>query len=281
MSDDSSRRILDYYDDYDEWSRLETPRGRLEFERMLALLEAELADASRVLDLGGGPGRYTIELARRGHRPTLVDLSAKHVELARRHLRQEGLRDSVEGLRQGNAVDLGAFDAESFDAVLAAGPFYHLVDPSDRQAAAREVARVLRPGGLAFVQFMPRLSGLVRMLVRASRAPEQVSEETLSEVRRTGRFRNASDEGFQEGWYPQPAAVDTLLSKAGLEVQRMESLRGLAAFHEEALDGLRDDEPALSEAFRQIIDETADHPAVIATGQIAVAIAKREPLEGV
>jgi ubiquinone/menaquinone biosynthesis C-methylase UbiE len=34
---------------------------------------------------------------------------------------------------------------------------YHLPDASDREQAARELARVLAPGGVAFIAPMPRL----------------------------------------------------------------------------------------------------------------------------
>ena len=38
---------------------------------------------ARVLDCGGGPGRYAVELARWGYDVTLFDLSAGNLALAR------------------------------------------------------------------------------------------------------------------------------------------------------------------------------------------------------
>ena len=69
-------RIKSYYSRFGEWERLETPEGALEFRRACTVLDAHLAPQSRVLDLGGGPGRYAIRLAARGHRVVLADLSA-------------------------------------------------------------------------------------------------------------------------------------------------------------------------------------------------------------
>lgn len=58
-----------------EWARLESPDdGRVEFLVTCHTLSAHLAPGTRVLDLGGGPGRYTIWLARQGHRVVLADL---------------------------------------------------------------------------------------------------------------------------------------------------------------------------------------------------------------
>lgn len=69
--------VRDYYATFDqrEWTRLESPAGRLEFAVTTALLEAHLPSSGEVLDLGGGPGRYTRWLLDRGYTVTLADLS--------------------------------------------------------------------------------------------------------------------------------------------------------------------------------------------------------------
>lgn len=92
MSTDAIRR---YYRQYDEWARLGSPAGQLELHRCLEILDEHLEADSRVLDLGGGPGRYTVELARRGHRVTLVDLMDEHVERAERELADRGLLERL------------------------------------------------------------------------------------------------------------------------------------------------------------------------------------------
>ncbi len=38
----------------------------------------------KILDAGGGPGRYTIDLAKQGYHMTLLDISDKELELAKR-----------------------------------------------------------------------------------------------------------------------------------------------------------------------------------------------------
>ena len=67
-----------------EWARLENPDdGALEFEVTCHTLAKYLPSNARVLDMGGGPGRYTIWLAQRGHRVVLADLSPELLSIAR------------------------------------------------------------------------------------------------------------------------------------------------------------------------------------------------------
>ena len=64
---ESIERLRTCYATCDEWRRLDSPAGELELLRTLTLLDRYLPAGSCVLELGGGPGRYTVELARRGH----------------------------------------------------------------------------------------------------------------------------------------------------------------------------------------------------------------------
>jgi SAM-dependent methyltransferase len=62
----------------------------------------------RVLDAGGGPGRYAVDLARRGYVMTLLDVSPGHVALARRRIAEAGADVSarVEAVLEGSFTDL-------------------------------------------------------------------------------------------------------------------------------------------------------------------------------
>jgi len=64
-----------------------------------ALQEHLPAPPARVLDCGGGPGRYSIELARRGYGVTLFDLSPECLRLAQSKAQEAGVH--LEGFEQG------------------------------------------------------------------------------------------------------------------------------------------------------------------------------------
>lgn len=58
-----------------EWERLETPLSRIEFATALRLIDKYFPSTGRVCDIGGGPGRYAIELLQRNYQLTLFEFS--------------------------------------------------------------------------------------------------------------------------------------------------------------------------------------------------------------
>lgn len=273
----TTKPILDYYAQYDEWGRLTTPAGRLEFDRCMRILGQWLPPQSRILDLGGGPGRYTIALARRGHRVSLVDLSDKHVRRARRELSEHDLLERVDTIAQGDARSLETFEADSFDAVVAFGPFYHLVERGDRADAAAEIARVLDDRGLVFAQFLPPASGFVRLIDRAADHPERIDAQAIDTALSDHVFHNPSDQGFQEGYYAEADEIAELFGELGFDEQDRLSVRGVAAGREDKLLRMRDESPALYQKCYELLDRTARRPEVIAMGQIAVWVGRKRP----
>ena len=110
-------------------------RRLYEAKRSYVLARLQAMTSLRLLDVGGGYGRFAGPLSER-HDVTLLDISPEMLEEARRrypHL------DVVEG----DAGEL-PFRDESFDAVLALDLLPHL---PDLEAALRELRRVARPDG--------------------------------------------------------------------------------------------------------------------------------------
>jgi SAM-dependent methyltransferase len=99
----------------------------------------------RILDLGTGTGLAARRLAALGARATGVDLGAELIEAARK------LAPAVD-FRVGDAEQL-PFDDASFDAAISTFGIMFVNRP---EAAAAELARVVRPGGrIALVSWLP------------------------------------------------------------------------------------------------------------------------------
>jgi ubiquinone/menaquinone biosynthesis C-methylase UbiE len=118
---------------------------------MAEQLDYEHTTGMDVLDVGCGQGIDLVRYARAGARVTGIDLTPRHVELARQHLDAAGLEGEVV---LGDAEQL-PFEDGSFDRVSSNGVLHHTPDIA---AALREIRRVLRPGGEARVIVYNRAS---------------------------------------------------------------------------------------------------------------------------
>lgn len=131
------------------WDRMAQPYQR-ELDRCFAsvvdgvVARARLQAGERILDLGTGTGSIAIRaaaLAGAGGHVTGVDISSEMLALARERASALGLGTVT--FREGRAEAIPA-DSSAFDIVLASLSLMYVID---RAAAAREIARVLRPHG--------------------------------------------------------------------------------------------------------------------------------------
>ena len=106
---------------------------------------ARLEPGSRVLEIGPGTGKATVELAKRGYAVTGVELSPELADVARRNVPEA-------------EIEVGDFETweprrADFDAVVAFAAF-HWIAPELRYA---KPARLLRPGGALAVIHGPHV----------------------------------------------------------------------------------------------------------------------------
>ena len=140
-----------------EWDRLKKYHP---YEKYITvnMMDRYIRPGDVILDIGGGPGHYSIHYARKGHAVTLVDLSGENVRFAKKKARQYGVKITA---IQGNALDLSCFPDNSFGSVFLMGPLYHLMNQESRIRAAGEAARVLKPGGYLFSSFILMFGGVI------------------------------------------------------------------------------------------------------------------------
>jgi ubiquinone/menaquinone biosynthesis C-methylase UbiE len=133
---------------------------------------------ARVLDAGGGTGRWTLPLAKIGYDVLLTDISQGMLEVARAKIEAEGLAERVTILRQDICEMRGLAD-RSFDLVLAEGdPVSYCEDPP---AAIGELARVAKIGAHVLVSVDSRIAAISAL----SRLDFDAAEELL----RTGQMQ--------------------------------------------------------------------------------------------
>lgn len=236
-----------------EWERLD--RHKMEFAITCRALGEFLPPApGRVLDCGGGPGRYAIHLAQAGYVVTLFDLSAQNLALAQQKAAEA--RASVESFVQGSALDLSQFAGDAFDSVLLLGPLYHLLEASDRLRAVREALRVLKPGGRLLAGFItlfaafrdPIAKGYLRSCYED---PGMVQNMLQTHV-------NPPDKGFTAAWFSHPDEIRPLMEMGGCRTLTMLGVEGLVDGHEEHINAA---EPAVFDYWVDLITAFAMTPA--------------------
>ncbi len=136
-------------------ARLRSPEEYVRYQMLLAeplvrRLEQLLPDDARhVLEVGCGTGGISLYLASQGFRVAAVDrqqYDSDALPAARRYAVGHGIELD---LSQADAVAL-PFESATFDCVVCSNVVEHLEDPS---TAIAEIHRVLKPGGLALVDF--------------------------------------------------------------------------------------------------------------------------------
>jgi len=166
-----------------------------------------------VVDFGCGSGENTLPLLRRGAHVVAVDLSPHLLRVAQRRLSLNGERGRAQFV-VGSAHDLPVASGAA-DIVLGIAILHHL----DLAAAAREVHRVLRPGGRAIFQEPVRDSTLIKSL-RAMvpyRAPDvspferPLTSRELAEF--SSRFSSCSLRAFSLPFVNLTQVVPALQSK--------------------------------------------------------------------
>ncbi len=258
--------VRDYYDNLGEreWDRLtQSDDGALEFAVTCRTIAAHLPEDARVLDIGAGPGRYSLWLAERGHRVTLADLSPALVAVAREKAAASGASTHIDEIVVADARDLSRWADASFDAVLALGPFYHLPDQFDRERAAREAARVLRLGGTAFVALMPRYAFLRRTLALPDERRRLASPEFIARVLEKGVFENDVPGRFTGGYGVRPEEVEPFFARHGLTMRALLATESIVPDLQDPLAVLARDDPETYRVMLDVVVRVAADPSIL------------------
>ncbi len=114
-------------------------------------------EKSTILDAGGGTGKWTINLARKGHTVYLTDLSSEMLKEASQKIEKAGLLERVH-MSQGNICQM-EFASDFFDFVLCEGdPVSYCVE--NHFQAIEELVRVAKPHSVIEIGVDSRLTFL-------------------------------------------------------------------------------------------------------------------------
>lgn len=137
--------IRDWDETYQDTPPWDIGRPQPAFE---ALVKDREIRPGRILDSGCGTGENALLLAQNGSMVTGIDLAGEAVAKARLKAKE---RHIAADFVQGNVLELDRYFGPCyFDTVIDCGLF-HVLSDEDRSVYARQVCRVLRPGGSYFM----------------------------------------------------------------------------------------------------------------------------------
>ena len=141
-----------YYNKFKEENRLKTRHGNVEFSTTMKYIHDFIpknipTTKIKILDIGAGTGRYSVELCNEGYDVTAVELVKHNLEILR-------AKHTNVKTWQGNALDLNFLDDETFDVTLLFGPMYHLHGDNNKIQALNEAKRVTKKGGTILVAYV-------------------------------------------------------------------------------------------------------------------------------
>lgn len=216
-----------------EWERLE--RHPTEMAVTLRAMQEYLPSAPcPILDIGGGPGRYSIELSARGYQVTLYDLAKNNLDLALEKAAEVGVE--LERVVHGDARDLSTLGDQRYAAVLLMGPLYHLLEESDRKQAVRQAMEHLEPGGVLMVAFITRFAPFRHAAVEE---PYWIHENQAYATKMLKNGIHDRAEQFAFAYFAHPEEINPFMESCGLTTLNLIGVEGLVAGHEGAVNELQ------------------------------------------
>jgi SAM-dependent methyltransferase len=235
MNDDVSD-IAAYYNNDPERERSRLERHQLEHDLTLRYLNQYLPARACILEIGAATGRYTLELAKQGHRITALDLSAANIEICKERLVEERLQENVQ-LAVADARDLSEVTEGEFDAVLLMGPLYHLIEETDRKMALKEATDRLRKDGIIFSAYISRF-GIMGDLLRNLPSWIEDQAEVRSLLERGKQPDEYPRDGAFRGYFARASEIAPLHESIGFETLALAAVEPAISADDESYNKL-------------------------------------------
>jgi len=170
---------------------------------------------AKILDAAGGTGRWSLRMAKEECRVTLLDISERMLDVARRKVEEEGLGHLVD-IEKGDIRDQ-SFHDEAFDMILCEHALFLFEKPDE---VIREFSRVLKKGAPLVVS-VPNLyvQCLCRLPCTDQPSPEKL--EDILEILMREKFGSMTGEGDVKVYTWTPREFRILLEENGFRVERI------------------------------------------------------------
>jgi len=258
-----AERSRRFYDEVGilEWDRLtRSVASRVSLELHRRLLARFITPGSRVLEIGAGPGRFTVELARLGARVVASDISPVQLALNERLVAEAGVESAVEGRVVLDVVDLSSIDDASFDAVVVfGGPLSYAFDATE--TALQGCLRVSRPTGMVLASVMSLVGSLREHLSEVVDEMSVFGVETIDTMVQTGEQRHVPHQCRMFRW----REIEAMVRRLPCELMAASASNALTSGDSRVLEALEQD----AERWSHLLDweeELTQEPGALDAG---------------
>jgi ubiquinone/menaquinone biosynthesis C-methylase UbiE len=166
-----------------------------------------------VLDAGGGTGRWTIRMTRKGCKVILVDISEGMLKIAAEKVKKEGLQNKIT-IKEGDITKTGYAD-ETFDMILCEHALFLFQDPN---IVIKELKRILKRKARLIVSVHNRY---VQSLVSLPEKPSLDKVDDALSILQSKRYGSLTENGEVKIYTWTPDEFRTMLERNGLHVEKM------------------------------------------------------------
>lgn len=251
--------LIKYYKTNDEQNRFS--RQQLEFSLVTQTLSQQLgSSAKRVLEIGAGPGFYSLWIANQGHQVLSIEPSPDLFKL----LEQKAAQFQDGRLRAvlGDDTHITSIH-ENFDLILLMGPMYHLFKEAERIALLKESAQRLAPAGIILSTHLSRV-GLVNKWFHSH--PQIIINELsgVLEVVESGHDPSVPLLGQFRGHFDSLASIQKLYQVAEVKIAAIQSLDPLVGPNDDYYNNLPADQ---KEVWSQFLFHLSYWPDLLGTAR--------------
>ncbi|MBN2857178.1 MAG: methyltransferase domain-containing protein [Candidatus Delongbacteria bacterium] len=236
----------------------------------LHFIKKYVKKGNRVLDAGGGPGKYLLDFSKLGFKTTILDISKGNIKYAKSSVKNspKSVQNKIENFIVGDVRKLDMFDSNSFDSVLSLGAtLSHIPTEKDRIKAIKELVRVVKVNSYVFISVVGFYSVLKTVPFYLD---GDICNPDYDLLYKTGDdFRDGI--GFH---FYKAEELKKQAKKCGLEIIEMYGCESLSSNLVDQTNLLAEDKKKWKK-WKEIVIEMANVPAVVDNSSHFVLIGRK------
>lgn len=256
-----SSLVEEYYTDkYREELRHNDPFGVIQELRTKEIISRYLKKGIKILDIGGANGIYSFYFSSKGYDVTLMDITPRHIELARE--KNSKVDGKLANIILGDALTYKS--KKKYDLIILHGPLYHITDRGRRIKMLNNISNLLSSKGKILGFAINRYAGYFYGVRTGEILNSEYREKVISEAK--SGFRDSGP-----GWhFHKPEELIKEFQEASYTVTSVKSVAGQLWMIPD-IDKLISDSSKLKEVL-EITAKMEDHVDI---GQDLVCIAEK------